>query len=145
MKRLIYLLILITTLLPLSASTNLTERSLQINGQTFIVELADNPSTRAQGLMYRTQLDPLRGMLFVFPDSERRSFYMKNTFIPLSIAYISADGIIMEIYDMQPHELRSVPSRYAVMYALEVNQGLFKQLNITAGMKVHNLPPASPN
>lgn len=103
---------------------------LPVGSHMFRVEVADEPEERQRGLMFRSQLDPDHGMLFVFPDSQLRSFWMANTAIPLSIAYIGADGVIQEIYDMQPFSRASVPSRAPAMYALEVNQGRFAEVGV---------------
>ena len=103
---------------------------LPVGPHVFRVEVADDPDERQRGLMFRSRLDPDQGMLFVFPDSQLRSFWMVNTAIPLSIAYIAADGIIQEIYDMQPFSRASVPSRAPAMYALEVNQGRFQEVGV---------------
>jgi uncharacterized membrane protein (UPF0127 family) len=86
--------------------------------------------------MNRDELAPGRGLLFVFPEAAPRSFWMKNTRIPLSIAYINSRGEILEIRDMEPLSLDPVPSRYPAKYALEVNRGRFGQLGITAGTVV---------
>jgi len=83
-------------------------------------------------------------MLFVFPHDREVSFWMKDTSIPLSIAYMRHDGTILELHDMQPFSLDPVPSGRAVRYALEVNQGWFERNNVKVGMRVHlpqNLPP----
>ncbi|NIZ46969.1 DUF192 domain-containing protein [Entomospira nematocerorum] len=130
--------------IPIFANISLRKIELSINNHTFLVELADTPESRAQGLMFRQHLGSKEGMLFVFPDQDYRSFYMKNTFIPLSIAYIDIDGTILEIYDMTPFSQRSVQSRNNnIAFALELNQGSFEQFGIKPGMKIRNLPIAS--
>jgi uncharacterized protein len=143
-KRLLALLLLLLTgYLFARSEIRLVTQVIQVNNHAITVEIADTDATRATGLMYRTQMDAMQGMLFVFPSSQHRSFYMKNTLIPLSIAYINAQGVIMEIHDMQPLNLQSVYSQYPAMYALELNQGMFAKLGITPGMKILQLPPAS--
>ena len=97
------------------------------------VELARTEKEREQGLMFRKRLEDGRGMLFIFESDQRLSFWMKNTLIPLSIAFIASDGRIIEIRDMQPHDLRSVRSSRSVRYALEVPQGWFTRAGIKAG------------
>lgn len=109
---------------------------LEVGSHTFHVEIADEPEERATGLMNRDTLAEDGGMLFVFPDAAPRSFWMKNTRIPLSIAYINARGEILEIRDMEPLSLDPVPSRYPARYALEVNRGRFDELGITPGASV---------
>jgi hypothetical protein len=103
------------------------------NGQRISVEIADSPEERAEGLMFRSSLAEDHGMLFVFPAPQILSFWMKNTSIPLSIAYLDADGTVLEIYDMEPHSLESITSRRPALYALEVNQGTFDRLGVEPG------------
>ena len=100
------------------------------------IETADSPFKRSVGLMYRKKLDPNSGMLFVFPDSDQRSFWMKDTHIPLSIAYIDENGIITNIEKMNPLETTGVKSSKPCKYALEVNQGWFAKNGISAGDKI---------
>ncbi len=99
------------------------------------VEVADGPFEQARGLMYRKALGEDRGMLFVFPDEGERSFWMKHTLIPLSLAYIDSKGRITDILDMKP--LDDKPPHYVssepVQYALEVNQGFFKEQGVKVG------------
>jgi uncharacterized membrane protein (UPF0127 family) len=99
------------------------------------VEIADSPGEQAKGLMGRTALGEDRGMLFVFPDEKVRSFWMKNTLIPLSIAYIDSDGRIVDLQDMKP--LDDDPPHYVsaepAQYALEVNQGFFEEHGVEVG------------
>lgn len=86
--------------------------------------------------MFREELGPDQGMLFVYDSPRRMSFWMRNTVIPLSIAYIDEQGIITQIEDMEPLSEESVPSRLPVQYALEVNQGRFEELGIRPGDRV---------
>jgi uncharacterized membrane protein (UPF0127 family) len=97
------------------------------------VELARSPEERARGLMGRKSLADGEGMLFIFQRDEVLSFWMKNTVIPLSIAFIAADGRIVEIRDMRPHDLSSVKSSRSVRYALETPQGWFGRAGIKPG------------
>lgn len=113
---------------------------LFIGSHRFTVEIADTEESRARGLMFRQSLPQQHGMLFVFPDDSRRSFWMRDTSIPLSIAFIRRDGVITEIYDMQPYSLEPVNSVAEVRFALEVNQGEFRRLGIRPGDRVQ-LPP----
>ncbi|MBR5672717.1 MAG: DUF192 domain-containing protein [Spirochaetales bacterium] len=114
---------------------------LRINQWEITVETADTQETQEKGLMGRESLDEDRGLLFVYDRDSRKSFWMKNTKIPLSIAYIAADGTIREIYDMEPLSTRTVDSRYSVRYALEVNQGAFERHGIKTGDKVEFIKP----
>jgi uncharacterized protein len=99
------------------------------------VEVADDVAEQAKGLMYRKALGEDRGMLFVYPDERKLSFWMKNTLIPLSIAYIDSEGRIVDILDMKP--LDDKPPHYTssepVQYALEVNQGFFEKVGVKVG------------
>lgn len=110
--------------------------TVMINGERFEVELAITPEERAKGLMFREELEKNRGMLFVFEEEQALSFWMKNTSIALSIAYISANGVIIDILDMEPYDLSLVPSSQPVKYALEVNQGEFRRRGIRPGNRV---------
>ncbi|MFW5717554.1 MAG: DUF192 domain-containing protein [Spirochaetota bacterium] len=119
------------------ACTSAHERfPLSISGTELRVEVVDTPESRARGLMERTELGEREGMLFVFEQSEPRAFWMKNTVLPLSIAYIDENWIIREIHDMKPFSLEPVPSRAPARYALEVNQGAFGRLGIRVGDRI---------
>jgi len=100
---------------------------------TVTVEVARTPDERAQGLMYRESLDPGKGMLFVFPDAQVRSFWMKDTFIPLDIAYIDAELRIVDIQALEPESTDSRSSAGPAMFALEVPQGWFAEKGISVG------------
>jgi uncharacterized protein len=101
------------------------------------IELAVEEADRNRGLMFRNELGHASGMLFVFEAEEDLNFWMKNTYIPLSIAYIDKKGIIKEIHDMKPLDISiTYPSSNKVMYALEVNQGWFELNNIKEGSKI---------
>jgi hypothetical protein len=117
--------------------------TVSLGGEEFVLEVADSPEERQRGLMNRRSLGENRGMLFVFPHDEKLSFWMKDTQIPLSIAYIAKDGTIKEIKEMEPYSLRPVESTYSVRYALEVNRGTFDRLGIEPGDKI-NLPDFRP-
>ncbi len=100
------------------------------------VEIADDQAEQRRGLMERTELGEDAGMLFVFDREEPRSFWMRNTLIPLSIAYIASDGRIVDIQNMQPLDETSHPSAAPAQYALEVNQGFFAERGIEVGNEV---------
>jgi len=97
------------------------------------VELADDDIERQRGLMERTELAENAGMLFIFEDEQPRSFWVKDTLIPLSIAYIASDGHIVDIQDMQPLDETSYPSAEPARYVLEVNQGFLRERGIQVG------------
>jgi uncharacterized protein len=103
---------------------------------TIALELADTPSEREQGLMGRTFLPADAGMVFVYPEDHAGSFWMKDTLIPLSIAFYAADGRILRILDMQPCKADPCPlydPEVPYRGALEVNEGAFADWGITEG------------
>ncbi|MFP5518646.1 MAG: DUF192 domain-containing protein [Bdellovibrionia bacterium] len=112
---------------------------VQVNDVKIDVELAETAAQQARGLMFRKSLDQGSGMLFIFEEERTLSFWMKNTFIPLSIAYINKDKKIVDIQDMTPvksvmeENPPSYPSKRPAQYALEVNQGFFKKHKIKVG------------
>jgi uncharacterized protein len=110
--------------------------TLNLGGKPLLVELALNDADRERGLMFRDSLEDGKGMLFVFPSDQRLNFWMKNTKVPLSIAYISHDGTIREIYDMKPYSLDSTASSSSVRYALEVPQGYFSRIGVKPGDRI---------
>ena len=99
-------------------------------------ELARTAAERSRGLMFREELPQDRGMLFVFPDDTAAGFWMKDTSIPLSIAFIAGDGVILDIQDMEPMStaVHRPPGPYR--YALEVNQGWFGRSGFEVGDRV---------
>ena len=107
--------------------------TLSIKDSKLKVEIADSPLKRAAGLMYRDSLPQDGGMLFVFLAPEQVSFWMKDTKLPLSIAFVDANGVIKEIVDLKPNDLTPATSKDKVIYALETNQGWFKEHKIKAG------------
>ena len=104
-------------------------------------EVAATPQSRATGLMMRERLAPNHGMAFVFEDKSQHCFWMRNTLIPLSIAFIEDDGTIVSIADMAPKSEASTCPPRAVRYALEMDQGWFTKRGIAAGNKITGLPP----
>jgi len=99
-------------------------------------EIADTAESHAKGLSGRKHLKADHGMLFVFEYLRRQSFWMKDTSLPLSIAFISPDGTIRQIEQMTPFDLSMVTSHSPAQYALEVNQGFFQENGVTVGMHV---------
>ncbi len=100
------------------------------------VEIADTNTEQQRGLMERTELAENAGMLFVFDQEQRLSFFMKDTLIPLSVAFIDTEGYIVDIQDMQPLDLTQHRPPRPAKYALEVNQGFFEERDIQVGNKV---------
>jgi uncharacterized membrane protein (UPF0127 family) len=103
-------------------------------------EVAERPDERAIGLMHRTEMAAHEGMLFVFEQPARQCFWMKNTLLPLSIAFLADDGRIVNIADMQPRSLDSHCSAQPVRYALEMNQGWFAKRGIKTGARLSGRP-----
>lgn len=133
---------------PLVAQTDpqaeLPTITLTIGEARIEAEVADDPDEKTVGLMGRKALAAGEGMLFVFSGPQPMGFWMKDTLVPLSIAYINAAGVIREIHDMQPLDENPVPSVFGdLVYALEVPQGWFAQNGILAGDRVSGLPKAS--
>jgi len=114
---------------------------LNIKGNTINAELAQTPDTRRLGLMFRQFLAPDSGMLFVFEQEDLHRFWMNNTYLPLSIAFIDRHHIITDILEMNPLDTttRYLPSR-PVRYALETNSGWFQLNNIKPGDTVAGIP-----
>jgi uncharacterized protein len=106
-----------------------------------MVEVADTDASRQLGLMHRAQMDPNAGMLFSWQEDTTGGFWMFNTILPLSIAFISADGTIVHIADMQPLDQSTVGPSGPYRHALETNQGFFDANDIEVGNKV-TLPGA---
>jgi uncharacterized membrane protein (UPF0127 family) len=118
--------------------THFQKKTLTINKQKLTVELADTLERQAQGLMFRTQLKDDEGMLFVFNDFEVRTFWMKNTFLDLSIGFFDQNKKLLEFFDMQASnqmELhpKTYDSKFPSAYALEVPKGWFKKHKVQIG------------
>lgn len=102
--------------------------------KTLDIEIADNDYETQTGLMYRTELGTNQGMLFIFPDSQLRSFYMKNTKIPLDIIYINEDKTIVSFQkNAKPYDETSLPSNAPAKYVLEINGGLSDKWMLNVG------------
>lgn len=124
------------------AQPKLPTQTLTIGKKQVTAEIADDPQKRETGLMFRQKLDPDSGMLFVMPRADKAIFWMKNTLIPLSVAYISPDGVILEIHNMKPKDTTPVPSIFTnIAYALEMDQGWFAQNGIFPTEHIGGLPP----
>lgn len=113
---------------------------INVGDRQLNVEYANTFELRAQGLQFRTELCPDCGMLFKFEKARQASMWMKNTLIPLDVAFINNDGEIVNIEAMEPLNLNSVLSKGPVRYALEMNQGWFAKNGLKAGDKVMSLP-----
>jgi uncharacterized membrane protein (UPF0127 family) len=109
------------------------ESVLNINGRPLYVEIARTPKQRERGLMGREDLDRNRGMIFVFESDEYLSFWMKDTILPLSIAFLDSQGKVVDLFDMQPRSLIPVQSTKRCRYAIEVNRGFFEDVGLETG------------
>lgn len=127
-----------------SAFAQIPQASLRVGVQTIQVEVAANDADRQLGLMYRSSLPEGRGMVFVFPSDARICMWMKNTLIPLSVAFIDRDGRILNIEDMTPQSEDNHCAAGMARYALEMNRGWFAKHGVAAGDMVEgikSLPP----
>jgi uncharacterized protein len=118
---------------------------LKINGHLIRVEVANSEDTRRTGLMFRTALAENQGMLFVYETEGRYAMWMKNTLIPLSVAFIDRGGRIINIEDMQPQTEDTHGARANAAFSLETNQGWFKKRGIKAGDRVQGLERVPPS
>lgn len=146
-QRVVLILPLLLFLFPgastLGQSPSLGLPSVQLSTGIHLIhaELADNDQTRARGLMFRERLAPNTGMVFVFEQKATHCMWMKNTLIPLSVAFIEDDGSIINIETMQPRDEKTMHcAKQPVRYALEMSAGWFDLRGIKAGLKVQGLP-----
>ena len=127
-----------------AAGGGLLEIPLAIGGHKLVAEIANTDVTRMQGLMHRRILPEDRGMLFVFEHVGIHGMWMKNTYIPLSVAFIDENGTIINIADMEPHTLDTHAAAKPAKYALEVNHGWFSRHGIKPGARVYGIERALP-
>jgi uncharacterized membrane protein (UPF0127 family) len=135
-------LALLTALSDVASGEDLPTVQLSINDHRLVAEVASTTETRTTGLMHRFSLKPDHGMLFVFNAPQPLAFWMKNTFVPLSIAFIGADGKILNIEDMAPQTETTHPSQGPALYTLEMKKGWFADRGIGAGASVRGLETA---
>lgn len=136
MKKLLFLLFFLSCGGVALAQTSV----ITVDGNALTVEIADTAESQEKGLMFRKYLPANSGMLFVLKQPRQICMWMKNTFIPLSVAFINAQGDIVNIEHMKPLTENIHCSNSAVAYALEVNLGWFDKKKIRAGSYVGNLP-----
>lgn len=119
---------------PQQAQPRLSTVTLWVDNQRVTAEIARAPMEITTGMMFRTNMPANDGMIFVFDTAERRSFWMKNTLLPLSLAYIDPEGVVREIHDLQPLNTNSVSSdSRLIQYVLEMNQGWFRTNGVGPG------------
>jgi uncharacterized membrane protein (UPF0127 family) len=116
---------------------------VQIGGVEFRVEVARSEEEKARGLMHRRSLAERSGMIFVYEADEHLSFWMKNTTLPLTLAFLSREGQILQIEELKPLSLKPVTSTRAARYALELPAGSLQSLGVVPGDRVL-LPPDFP-
>ncbi|MEX0584171.1 MAG: DUF192 domain-containing protein [Natronospirillum sp.] len=108
-------------------------QEFKLGEHTLTVEIVSTEAQRARGLMERESMAEYAGMLFVYPDHDHRCFWMQNTLIPLTLAFLSDDGLILQLVDMEPLSTQVHCSRAPVRYALELNQGWFDRNDVALG------------
>ena len=112
------------------------EVTIEMGGKAYQLEYANTQEQRAMGLMFREQMCADCGMLFKFEPAKQASMWMKNTFIPLDVAFIDRNGVITDIKPLNPEELKSVGASKVVTYALEMNRGWFAGHDIHVGDQI---------
>jgi uncharacterized protein len=117
---------------------------LRVANHPLRAELALTEEQRIQGLMFRKQLPENQGMVFAYPHEDQYAMWMKNTLIPLSVAFIDKNGVILNIADMEPQSERSHASEGKAKYALEMNRGWFAKRGIARGARVSGLDRLPP-
>jgi len=120
--------------------TNLPRVRLAAGMHQIDAQVAATPEQRQMGLMFRKEMPQHEGMLFVFDQPSVQCFWMMNTFLPLTAAFIADDGTIVNMADMKPLDLNSHCSAQPVRYVLEMNQGWFAKKGIKAGTKLTGQP-----
>jgi uncharacterized membrane protein (UPF0127 family) len=118
---------------PSAAPQTLRTTKMQIGSRNFTLEVADTPDTTEFGLMKRDSMPADHGMIFVFSQDEPRSFWMKNTRIPLDIVYVKSDGTVVSMHQMKPYDLRPTPSDAPAKYAIELNWGTLAATGVHVG------------
>jgi uncharacterized membrane protein (UPF0127 family) len=120
-------------------ATNFATVTLQAGMHLIAAEVADDSAKRMQGLMYRRDLPGNQGMVFVFPQASAQCMWMKNTYVPLSVAFIDDQGKILNIAHMEPLNETSHCSKGKARYALEMRQGWFEQKGVVDGQTINGL------
>ena len=113
---------------------------MEIGGRKFTLEVARTPAAQDKGLMDRDSLPDDHGMIFVFPDDQVRSFWMKNVHFPLDILFLDSAGRVVSIHQMRPYDENNTSSDSPARYAIELNKGIADQLGIKVGDEL-SLPP----
>jgi len=124
-----------------AAAQSLPVAELKAGMHLIRAEVAADFSSRARGLMHRKALAPNAGMLFIFDDAALHCMWMKNTYVPLSVAFLDEKGEIINIADMEPQSERSHCAARPARYALEMERGWFAQRGVKPGARLGGVPP----
>ncbi|MFQ5862225.1 MAG: DUF192 domain-containing protein [Candidatus Brocadiales bacterium] len=130
------LIVLIVLIAPCGQISAKDLTTIMVGGKEVSVELAVTAKERRIGMQFRTSLTEDHGMLFIFPTERHTIFWMKDTYIPLAVAFIKESGLITQIEEMEPSSLERHTSRENVKYALEMKGGWFKRNNVHVGDRV---------
>jgi len=130
----------VALLVPGAVASELPRIRLEIESQPITAEVAIDAASHANGLMFRESLPRNHGMLFLFAEPHQPCFWMKNTYVPLTIAFIDTEGVIVSLADMQPESLDTHCAIAPIRYALEMEQGWFARNGARPGTQVHGLP-----
>lgn len=144
LNRLLVLLATSMAIAPQVANAQMAQVSLGAGIHVVQAEVANTNELRMQGLMYRKSLGPNQGMLFVFPQDESYCMWMRNTYIPLSVAFIDARGSIVSVHEMKPQTENSHCAASPARYALEMNAGWFKAKGLQRGARITGLDKVPP-
>jgi len=129
---------------PAFADTALKVTTLSVGKHPIRVEVVQKDEDRTKGLMFREKLGKNDGMLFIFDDPGYHSMWMMNTLIPLSVAFLDRDGVILNVEDMEPKTTDSHTAAGPALYALETNKGWFAERKLKPGDKVTGIPGIQP-
>jgi uncharacterized membrane protein (UPF0127 family) len=144
-KLLIFFILTVSPFSQAQLDVTFNKGKIKLGQQTISVEIADSPERAERGLMFRKTMPENEGMIFVFADERPRAFWMKNTYLPLTIAYIGKNKKIVDLQDMKPAPTEasppSYPSKKPAMYALEMNQGWFNKNKVKVGDQFQWLEP----
>jgi uncharacterized repeat protein (TIGR04076 family) len=133
---LLWLALLSSNVFPQQAQTQLPRVTLQAGMFQIDAQVAATPGQREIGLMFRQDMATHEGMVFVFEQPQKQCFWMKNTLLPLTAAFVDEDGTIVNLADMKPQSTESHCSDQPVRFVLEMNQGWFAKRNIKKGFKL---------
>jgi uncharacterized protein len=138
-----YFLFFLIVLSLFSCNSSANNVKIKLNGKIYSFEVAATEKARQTGLMFVKKLDRDGGMLFVYGQKQELYYYMKNTFIPLDIAFIDENLRIIDIQSMEPLDETTIQSKGKAMYALEVNRGFYEKIGVKVGDKLEIISPLS--